>query len=40
MDKLVDFTYPRLNKDDPDELILSQTEAVVKYALKNGYKVA
>lgn len=40
MDKLVDFTYPRLNRDDPDELILSQTEAVIKYALKNGYKLA
>ena len=40
MDKLVDFTYPRLHKDDPDELISSQTEAIVKYTLKNGFKIA
>lgn len=39
VDKLVDFTYPRLNKNDPDELMLSQTEAVVKYYLKNSQKI-
>ncbi len=35
MDKLVNFIYPRLKKDDPQELIISQTEALLNYALQN-----
>jgi hypothetical protein len=35
MDKLVSFVYPRLKKDDPQDLIKSQTEALLNYALKH-----
>jgi transcriptional regulator with XRE-family HTH domain len=35
MDKLINFVYPRLKKDDPDSLMTSQTEAIVDYAIKN-----
>jgi transcriptional regulator with XRE-family HTH domain len=35
MDKLVNFIYPRLKKDDPQDLIKSQTEALLDYALKH-----
>jgi transcriptional regulator with XRE-family HTH domain len=38
MDKLVDFVYPRLRKDDPEKLIHLQTEAMVNYALKTILK--
>ena len=35
MDKLVNFVYPRLKKSDPHELIQSQAEALLEYALKH-----
>lgn len=39
MDKIVNFVYPRLNNNDPEELIFSQAEAIVSYALKNDDKL-
>jgi transcriptional regulator with XRE-family HTH domain len=38
MDELVDFVYPRLKKDDPDNLIKTQTEALVNYILNSRPK--
>lgn len=38
MDELVDFVYPRLKKDDPDDLIKMQTEALVNYIINNRPK--
>ncbi len=38
MDELVDFVYPRLKKDDPDDLLKTQTEALVNYTMKNKSK--
>ena len=38
MDELVDFVYPRLKKDDPDDLIKTQTEALVNYILHSNPK--
>lgn len=35
MDKLLDIVYPRINKNDPEELITKQTEAIIDYATKN-----
>lgn len=35
MDKLVNFIYPRLKNNDPQDLIRSQTEALLDYALKH-----
>lgn len=35
MDNLVSFIYPRLKKSDPEDLIKSQTEALLDYALKH-----
>lgn len=34
MNELVDFVYPRINKKDPDDLIKTQTEALVNYMIK------
>jgi transcriptional regulator with XRE-family HTH domain len=38
MNQLVDFVYPRLKKDDPEDLMVIQTEALVNYLLKNPLK--
>ncbi len=38
MDELVDFVYPRLKKDDPEDLIKTQTEALVNYIINNKPK--
>ncbi len=38
MDELVDFVYPRLKKDDPDDLIKTQTEALVNYIINKRPK--
>lgn len=38
VDELIDLIYPRLNKEDSDELIAIQTEAIVNYAIKNLFK--
>lgn len=38
MDELVDFVYPRLKKDDPDDLIKTQTEALVNYIMNSKPK--
>lgn len=35
MDTLVNFVYPRLKKSDPQELLKSQAEALLEYALKH-----
>jgi transcriptional regulator with XRE-family HTH domain len=36
MDELIDMVYPRLNKGDPEDLMLAQTEAIVSYVLKTN----
>lgn len=38
MNELVDFVYPRLKKDDPDDLLTMQTEALVNYLIKSESK--
>lgn len=35
MDELVDFIYPRLKKDDSDDLLAMQAEALVNYIIKS-----
>ena len=39
MDYLVNLTYPRIQKSDPEKLIIAQTEAIVNYAAKNDVKI-
>ena len=39
MDQLTNFIYPRLKKDDPENLIIAQTEAIINYVVKNNIKI-